>query len=161
GAAGEPKPVHFADHGVSGHISELGGDLAGRKSGLPELLELLDTVIGPGQYRHPTLPFARCRPDRGQRCAAKSSKKSLRAESLRARRAQKARLDVYASHQKLRGSELPHEMSYPTKKTLQYAVTPAQESGLAFHMFRHLGIAIGISTASAVLRSRQRLPNAA
>src|SRR5262249_27744935 len=95
------------------------------------------------------------------RCAAKSSKKSLRAESLRARRAQKARLDVYASHQKLRGSELPHEMSYPTKKTLQYAVTPAQESGLAFHMFRHLGIAIGISTASAVLRSRQRLPNAA
>src|ERR1700693_5495142 len=28
----------------------------------------------------------------------------------------------------LRGSELPHEMSYPTTQTLQYGVTPAQES---------------------------------
>jgi hypothetical protein len=28
-------------------------------------------------------------------------------------------------------------MSYPTKKTLQYAVTPAQESAEAFHMFHH------------------------
>src|SRR5271154_2604670 len=28
----------------------------------------------------------------------------------------------------LRGSELPHEMSYPTAQTLQYGVTPAQES---------------------------------
>ncbi len=27
-------------------------------------------------------------------------------------------------------------MSYPTTKTLQYAVTPAQESAEAFHMFR-------------------------
>jgi len=27
-------------------------------------------------------------------------------------------------------------MSYPTGKTLQYAVTPAQESAEAFHMFR-------------------------
>ena len=34
------------------------------------------------------------------------------------------------------GQKLPHEMSYPTIKTLQYAVTPAQESELTFHMFR-------------------------
>src|SRR5581483_9564474 len=37
---------------------------------------------------------------------------------------------------RLKGSKLPHEMSYPTKRTLQYAVTPAQESAAAFHMFR-------------------------
>jgi hypothetical protein len=47
------------------------------------------------------------------------------------------RPDVYAQQTKLRGSKLPHEMSYPTKRTLQYAVTPAQESAEAFHMFRH------------------------
>jgi hypothetical protein len=29
------------------------------------------------------------------------------------------------------GSELPHEMSYPTAQTLQYGVTLAQESGPA------------------------------
>ena len=43
---------------------------------------------------------------------------------------------MYAAQTVLRGSELPHEMSYPTRKTLQYAVTPAQESARAFHMFR-------------------------
>src|SRR5262245_21360479 len=35
-------------------------------------------------------------------------------------------------------------MSYPTKKTLQYGVTLAQESGAAVHMFRHTMIAIGM-----------------
>jgi hypothetical protein len=48
--------MHFADHGVSRHISEFRGDLAGRKAALPELLELLDAFIGPGQYRHRILP---------------------------------------------------------------------------------------------------------
>jgi len=36
-------------------------------------------------------------------------------------------------------------MSYPTAKTLQYAVTPAQESYSAVHMFRRLGIATDFS----------------
>jgi len=31
------QPVDFADHGVTRHISEFRGDLAGRKPGLPEL----------------------------------------------------------------------------------------------------------------------------
>ncbi len=32
---------------------------------------------------------------------------------------------------------LPHEMSYPTARTLQYGVTPAQESASLVHMFRY------------------------
>jgi hypothetical protein len=48
---------------------------------------------------------------------------------------------VYAKQIELRGSKLPHEMSYPTKLTLQYAVTPAQESADAFHMFRNMRVA--------------------
>ncbi len=63
-------------------------------------------------------------------------KKSLRPESLSPRRAQKARPDVYAEQLELRGSRLPHEMSYSTVRTLQYGVTPAQESCRAVHMFR-------------------------
>src|SRR6202161_4803771 len=58
----------------------------------------------------------------------KSSQKSLPAESLSLRRAQNARLDVYAKQWRLRGSVLPHEMSYPTRQKLQYGVTLAQES---------------------------------
>ena len=38
--------MHFADHGIAGHIAELRRDLAGRKSGLPELFQLLDAIIG-------------------------------------------------------------------------------------------------------------------
>jgi hypothetical protein len=76
-----------------------------------------------------------------------TSKKSLRAESLRVRRAQKARPDVYAETPELLGSDLPHEMSYSTDKTLQYGVTPAQESGVAVHMFHQLTIAIRFSSA--------------
>src|SRR5262249_40351257 len=58
GAAGEAQSMHLADDGVAGHISELGSDLAGRKPGLPELLQLFDAIIRPGQYRHRSLPFA-------------------------------------------------------------------------------------------------------
>jgi hypothetical protein len=38
----------------------------------------------------------------------------------------------------LSGSVLPHEMSYSTGKTLQYGVTPAQESEAIVHTFRRL-----------------------
>src|SRR6516164_836100 len=57
GAAGEAQSMHLADEGVAGHISELGSDLAGRKPGLPELLQLFDAIVRPGQYRHRSLPF--------------------------------------------------------------------------------------------------------
>jgi hypothetical protein len=50
--------MHFADHRVSGHIPEFGGDLARRQAGFPEFLQLLDTIVRPGQYRHRTLPLA-------------------------------------------------------------------------------------------------------
>jgi hypothetical protein len=63
--------------------------------------------------------------------------KSQYAESLSPRRTQKARPDVYAIQPEPLGSELPHEMSYPTDETLQYGVTPAQESAPAVHMFRY------------------------
>ena len=58
GAAGQAEPVHFADHGIARHISEFRGDLAGRKAAFPEFLQLLDAIVGPGQYRHRILPFA-------------------------------------------------------------------------------------------------------
>jgi hypothetical protein len=48
---------------------------------------------------------------------------------------------VYAEQQGLKDQKPPHEMSYPTQMTLQYAVTPAQESGRAFHMFHGGGSA--------------------
>src|SRR5258706_10862962 len=54
----------------------------------------------------------------GQRCGVNRLKKSLRAESLSPRRARKTRPNVYAEHSRLRGSVLPHEMSYPTVKRL-------------------------------------------
>ena len=59
--------------------------------------------------------------------------KSQYAESLSPRRTQKARPDVYAKQPELRGSKLPHEMSYPTARTLQYGVTLAQESEPTVH----------------------------
>ena len=62
GAAGQPQPMHFADHRVAGHIAEFRGDLAGGKAGFPEFLQLLDAIVGPGQYRHRTLPFVSRRP---------------------------------------------------------------------------------------------------
>jgi hypothetical protein len=74
GAAEEAQPVDFADHGISRHISEFGGDLAGRKPSLPEFLQLLDAIVRPGQYRHGTLSFASHWPNAGQRCDAKSVK---------------------------------------------------------------------------------------
>jgi hypothetical protein len=80
-------------------------------------------------------------------CDAKSFKKSQYAESLSPRRAQKARPNVYAEPPGQLGSELPHEMSYPTDETLQYGVTLAQESGLEVHMFRHPTFVIDLSTA--------------
>src|SRR5881394_3183992 len=32
------------------------GNLAGGKAGFPQLLQLLDAIVGPGHYRHRTLP---------------------------------------------------------------------------------------------------------
>src|SRR5438552_3578305 len=66
--------MDFADHGITRHISEFRGDLAGRKPSLPELLELLNAVIGPGQYRHRNLPFVLRRSLLAWRCDAKSRK---------------------------------------------------------------------------------------
>jgi hypothetical protein len=89
---------------------------------------LLDAIVGPGQYRHRIFPFVSRRPF-SKRRATPFLEKSLLAESLSPRRAQKARPGVYAEHWDGLGLELPHEMSYPTVRRLQYAVTHAQESG--------------------------------
>jgi len=64
-----------------------------------------------------------------------SFEKPLRAESLSPRRARKRARTCTQNNRDLEDQKLPHEMSYPTPKTLQYAVTPAQESDRAFHMF--------------------------
>src|SRR4029079_15057673 len=95
GAAGKTESVNLADQRVPRHISEFRGDLAGGKSALPELFELLDAILTPGQYRHCILPFALSRPNGGSAGDA-NSQKSLRAESLSLRRARKPRPNVYA-----------------------------------------------------------------
>jgi hypothetical protein len=77
--ARQAEPVNFADHGISCHISEFRGNLAGRKSGFPELLQLLDAIVGPGQYRHRILPFALRGPIRNRRRCGLKSPKSLAA----------------------------------------------------------------------------------
>src|ERR1019366_1965105 len=97
GAAGKAKPVDFADHGILRHISEFRGNLAGRKPGLPEFFQLFDAIVGPGQYRHRTLPFVSRRPF-SKRHSDSIPSKLLQAESLSPRRARKARPGVYAEH---------------------------------------------------------------
>src|SRR6202042_3698936 len=83
-----------------------------------------------------------------------SSQKSLPAESLSLRRAQNARPDVYAKHWRLRGSVLPHEMSYPTAEKLQYGVTPAQESTRARpHVPSLWALRCGLSTTPEIYGS--------
>ena len=57
-------------------------DLAGRKAGFPELLQLLDALIGPGQNRHRILPFASRRPDRGSGDNVKKRKNPCRQNPL-------------------------------------------------------------------------------
>jgi hypothetical protein len=54
--------MDFADDRVAGHVSEFGGDLAGGKTAFPEFFQLLDAIVGPGQYRHRILSFASRRP---------------------------------------------------------------------------------------------------
>ena len=131
GAAGQAQPVHFADHRISRHISEFRGDLARRQSGFPELLQLLDAIIGPGQYRHRILPFASRRPIRGSAGDVIRLKNPCGQNPLAlAGRENRARTCTPVQNG-LKGSELPHEMSYPTAQTLQYGVTRAQESGPA------------------------------
>jgi hypothetical protein len=66
--------MDFADHSVSRHIAKFCGNLAGRKSGFPELLELLDAIVGPSQYSHRILPFASRRPLQGTALRSKSQK---------------------------------------------------------------------------------------
>src|SRR5579863_6262222 len=128
GAAGKAQPMDFADDRISGHISEFCRNLARRKPGFPELLELFDAIVRPGQYRHCAFSFASRPPGFGVALRCQSSQKSLPAESLSPRRARKSHPNVYAEQLRLRGSVLPHEMSYPTGEKLQYGVTPAQES---------------------------------
>src|SRR5215475_5473839 len=48
GSAGEPKPVHLADHRVAGDAAELGGDLARRQAIGPKFLQRLDAFVSPG-----------------------------------------------------------------------------------------------------------------
>jgi hypothetical protein len=66
--------MHFADDGVARHISKFRGNLASRKSGFPEFLELFDAIVRPGQYRHHILSFASRRPIMGRRCDTKALK---------------------------------------------------------------------------------------
>jgi hypothetical protein len=74
--------VYFADYRIPRHIAEFGGDLARRKPGFPELLQLLDAIVRPGQYRHRTLSLASRRPAAGQRCDANRLKNPFRQNPL-------------------------------------------------------------------------------
>ena len=128
GAAGKAEPVHLADHRISRHISEFRGDLAGRKAGLPELFQLLDAIVGPGQYRHRTLPSLARRPSWRRRCDAKSRKIPCTQNPL-ALAGRKSAPERLRRTTRTQGIRLPHEMSYPTSKTLQYGVDSRAESG--------------------------------
>src|SRR5262249_30903205 len=92
---------HLADYGVARHIPELGSDLAGRKPGFPELLQLLDAIVGPGQNRHCTLPLAARLPILGAAWRCLSLEKPVPPESLKARRARKTHLNVTPVHEDL------------------------------------------------------------
>src|SRR5437763_293154 len=50
--------MDLANHGVARDVAKLGRDLTGRQAGLPQLLQLLDTLIGPGDHRHCNLSLA-------------------------------------------------------------------------------------------------------
>ena len=47
GAAGQAQAMDLADHGIAGDAAQGAGDLAGRKPFGPEVLQLLDPVVGP------------------------------------------------------------------------------------------------------------------
>src|SRR5260370_3361391 len=89
--------MDFADYGITRHISEFRGDLAGGKPALPEFFQLLDAIVGPGQYRHRNFPFVSRRPFSRRRCDSVLSK-TLQAGYLSPRRAREARPGVYAAH---------------------------------------------------------------
>src|SRR5436305_12593104 len=80
-------------------------------------------------------PWCRTGHSRRQRLRVQSPK-SLQAESLSPRRAPVfARPGVYTEQKDRRGSEPPHEMSYPTARSLQSAVTHAQAAASPVHIF--------------------------
>src|SRR3954449_6616353 len=72
--------------------------------------------------------------------------KPLQAESLSPRRALFCAPGRLRRTQDQRGSEPPHEMSYPTARRLQYAVTHAQESASLVHIFRYVGVTLRFAT---------------
>jgi hypothetical protein len=119
--------VNLADHGVAGHVTEFRSDLAGGKAAFPEFLQLFDAIVGPCHYRHRRFPFVSAGLT-GQRCELRLQK-SLRSESFSAHRARISRPAV-TPHWMCQKDLPPHEMSYPTRQKLQYAVTRAQESGM-------------------------------
>jgi hypothetical protein len=49
--------MNFTDHGIARDISQFGSNLACGQARLPELLELLNAIVGPTYYRHRTHPF--------------------------------------------------------------------------------------------------------
>src|SRR5262245_36795306 len=135
-AAGKAQAMHLADHGIAGHVAEFRRDLARGQSGFPELLQLLDALIGPGQYRHRILPFASRRPSRGGAGDAKPPK-SLRAESLSPRRARLIRARTFTPHKRYLGVIFAARDVVPDERN----ATICRDSGarvgrLAFHMFR-------------------------
>jgi hypothetical protein len=50
--------VHFADHGIAAHASELRSDLAGAQAFSPQLLKSFDPLVSPVHARSPPLNVA-------------------------------------------------------------------------------------------------------
>ena len=154
GAAGKAQPVHLADHGVSRHISEFRGDLAGRQVRLPRASSVArrDRRTRSIPSSHSSLRIAPAnRGSAGDVIRLKNpcgqNPLALAGRENRARTSTLYKMDS-------QGSELPHEMSYPTAQKLQYGGTLAQESApMRPHVPTHVGIAVRVFHHTAILRT--------
>ncbi len=152
GAAGKPQPVHFADHRISRHISEFRGDLAGRKAGLPKFFQLLDAIVGPGQYRHRILPFASRRPTWGSAGDANRLKYPCGQNPLalagRKKRARTFTQNTGTSEDQIRRTRCRTRQLRRYNMAGLWRKSPRR----GVHMFRHLSIAIGLFHRPGMLR---------
>ena len=104
GAAGQPEPVHLADHGVAGDAAELCGDLTRRQAVGPQLLQQSRRVRQSSSCLVPRQWPSRRRPGRIQRLVWATT----------------GWPDAYSRYRFTLETCPPHEMSYLTIEKLQY-----------------------------------------
>ena len=110
GAAGQAEAMNLADHGVAGDAPQFPRDLAGGKPVRPELFEQFDPLVGPSHEPSPLIVLTAVTPAESRLTARPGGRTGLRPRN---------------------GTQgtVSYDMSYLTRKTLQYGETRAQESG--------------------------------